>query len=530
MLALLAILLAAPAMPPPQPLLVFKGNLVLFDDVYRSFLDLPADTAATAANARTVALRLRRFLRKAGYELARVSAHVEGAQIVVEIDEGQLDKIVFVGASVVEVLRLKLELNMPERVFNRPELERQLQRIAGRKHAASFAYELVPVDVPGKSLGPQLDELWSIDNLPIFQAGRPYELHILVTAGPYHTGLLPEIEINSIEGGGIGATYNGGSLLPRPGEERVEELPGSDELDRWHASGRIAGAIQQRLDTHVTHVAFTRAFVDLGWDGPVFSQWLRPTLRGRADLSDRQRPDLLVESAKFLTIEAGTELVGTPLTQLRLSIGLGFQRRWLFAIHPIAGSLVDTAAIAQTRPYGETRLTSVLNPGTIRRDRLHELDLDMRLYGRATDARSSTLRLVGRYQKMVPIGWHEFWIEGHGAYLSGDVLFPEEESLGGVLRGPFSSVYARKVVGVGAELRVSLLRDLFKVGIYDNVASYGGIDRLTNLESFRIADSIGLGVHALIIDEFALDVWIGQGFNSSGNTDTGIALTLRQAY
>jgi hypothetical protein len=277
-------------------------------------------------------------------------------------------------------------------------------------------------------------------------------------------------------------------------------------------------------------VVFTRAFADLGWDGPVFKQWLRPTLRGRADLSDRQRPDLLLESAKFLTIEAGAELVGTPLTQLRLSIGLGFQRRWLFAIHPILGSIVDTAVIAQTRPYGETRLTAVLNPGTIRRDRLHELDLDMRLYGKAADNRSGTLRLVGRYQKMVPIGWHEFWIEGHGAYLQGDVLFPEEESLGGVLRGPFSSVYTRKVVGVGAELRVSLLRDLFKVGIYDNVASYGGIDRLTNRESFSIADSIGLGVHALIIDEFALDIWIGQGFNSAGNTDTGISLTLRQAY
>jgi hypothetical protein len=528
MLALLVILLAAPATP--QPLLVFKGNLVLFDDVYRSFLDLPTDTPATAANARSVAARLKRFLHKAGYELARVSTHVEGAQIVVEIDEGQLDKIVFVGANVVEVLRLKLELNMPERVFNRPELERQLQRIAARKHAATFAYELVPVEVPGKSLGPQLDEMRSIDNLPVFQGGRPYELHILVVSGPYSTGLMPEIEINSIEGGGLGVTYNGGPLLPQPGGEPVEALPGTEELDRWHAGGRIAGAVQQRLDTHVTHLAFTRALAELGWDGPVFSGWLRPALRGHADLSDRQRGDLLVESAKFLTLEAGTELVGTPITQLRLSVGLGVERRFLFAIHPVAGSTVSTAVIAQTRPFGETHLTAVLNPGTIRRDHLQELDLDVRLYGRAAENRPGTLRVLSRYQKMVPLGWHEFWIEGHGSYRAGDVLFPEEESLGGVLRGPFSGEYTRKLLGVGAELRVSLLRDLFKVGIFDNVASYGGIDRLTNRESFRVANSFGLGVHALIIDEFALDLWIGDGFNSVGRTDQGAQLTLRQAY
>lgn len=523
-------LLAAPATP--RPLLVFRGNVVLFDDVYRSFLDLPADTPATPANARSVAVRLRRFLRKAGYEIASVSARVEGSQIVVDIDEGQLDKIVFVGASVVEVLRLKLELNLPERVFNRPELERQLQRMAARRHVPTFAYELVPVEVPGTSYGSQLQlgELGPIDSVTVFQPGRPYELHILVVAGQYHTGLSPELEINSIEGAGIGATYNGGPLLPLPGEDTIEPLPGSEELDRWHAGARIAGALQQRLDTHVTYLAFTRALGELGWDGPVFSKWLRPTLRGHADYSDRQRSDLLLESAKFLTLEAGAELVGTPLTQLRLSLGLGFERRFLFGIHPVAGSTFPPTAIAQTRPFGETRLSAVLNPGTIRRDRLHELGLDVRLYGRGMANRPNTLRITSHYQKMYPIGWHEFWIQGRGSFRAGDVLFPEEESLGDVLRGPFSSEYARKLAGGGVELRVSLLRDLFKVGLWDSMASYGGIDRITNRESFRFVNAFGVGLHALIIDEFALDFWIGDAFNTQGRTDQGASLTLRQAY
>ena len=64
------------------PLLVFRGNVALVEDVYRSVLELPANTKATPANARSVAQRLRRFLHNAGYSLATVAAHAQGAVVV----------------------------------------------------------------------------------------------------------------------------------------------------------------------------------------------------------------------------------------------------------------------------------------------------------------------------------------------------------------------------------------------------------------------------------------------------------------
>jgi hypothetical protein len=74
------------------PLLVFHGNVALVENVYRTALDLPAGTKATSASARAVAARLQKFLHDSGYVLASVRARAERDQIVVDVDEGRLDK------------------------------------------------------------------------------------------------------------------------------------------------------------------------------------------------------------------------------------------------------------------------------------------------------------------------------------------------------------------------------------------------------------------------------------------------------
>src|SRR5712672_3624360 len=108
------------------PLLVFQGNVALVEDVYKTTLDLPAATKATPATARAIAARLQKFLHDSGYVLATVRARAEGEQIVVDIDEGRLDKIIFLGGGAFETLRLRFDLNIQNEVFNQPDLERQL--------------------------------------------------------------------------------------------------------------------------------------------------------------------------------------------------------------------------------------------------------------------------------------------------------------------------------------------------------------------------------------------------------------------
>src|SRR3954465_5366184 len=216
------------------PLLVFHGNVALLDDVYRSFLDLPANTRATEETARQVAIRVSRFLHRAGYGLATVRAHAKGEQILLQIDEGRLDKVIFLGGGAFETLRLRLELHIQQDVFNRYELERQLRDLAKRMGLSEFAYEIVPV--AGAPAHVQAEDIDPIEkySFGMVRPGRPYELHILVQPGVFRPGLSPELEIDSAEGGGVGATYHSGRLL--------------FDDDRWQVSGRAAGALRQRLD------------------------------------------------------------------------------------------------------------------------------------------------------------------------------------------------------------------------------------------------------------------------------------------
>src|SRR4051812_7505015 len=500
------------------PLLVFRGNVALLEDVYRSFLDLPASTRANPATARTVSTRLASFLHRAGYALATVRARAEGEQIVVDIDEGRLDKVIFLGGGAFETLRLRLDLNIQQDVFNQPDLERQLSSLARRLGLGEFAYEIVPVpNVTSPRV--QLDDIEPIEKMSmgLVRPGRPYELHILVQPGRFRPGISPELEVDSVEGGAIGATYHGGRLF----------FP----EDRWELGGRVAGALRGQLDGSGSTFTFTRALVELRYEAPPLFGVLRPLLRGSADLTNRQRGDLGLERFMFATLDGGAALLFLPIPQIRISLGGGLERRFLYDLEPVGGSTFSSSfRYIETRPYGEATLELTFDPGALRRDRHHRLYLDARIYGPPDGSRPQTAHLEGWYQKMVPFGWNELWIETRGISRTGDVLFPEEISIGGLLRGPFGAEYARKAAALLLEFRYSLMRDVFKLGIFHNVAAYGVIDRLGNRETLTGANATGIGVHALLIDEFQLDAWIGVGWNTAGKFDRGAALAIRQAF
>jgi hypothetical protein len=320
-----------------------------------------------------------------------------------------------------------------------------------------------------------------------------------------------------VEGGAIGATYHSGRLF--------------FQEDRWELGGRIAGALRQELDGTGSTFTFTRALGELQYETPPIAGVLRPSLRGSAALNDNQRPDLRLESYMYAAMEAGIHLVFTPVPLIRSSVGGGVQRRLLYSLEPVSGSTFTSSySVAQTRSFAEAFLEITFDPETLRRDRHHRLGFDARVFGPAEPPGQSALHLGGWYQKMFPFRWHELWVELNGMSRTGWVLFPEEASMSGPLRGPFGDQYARKFGALDLEFRYSLVRDVFKLGLFHNLVAYGAIDRTTDKEKLTLADAFGLGIHALLIDEFQLDAWFGVGWSTLGSFDRGAALQIRQAF
>jgi hypothetical protein len=256
-------------------------------------------------------------------------------------------------------------------------------------------------------------------------------------------------------------------------------------------------------------------------------------MRAGFDLSDRQRPDLNLESFKFATLGASGQLAFVPTGYLRASITLGIERRLLFSPVAAAGEIppMSIVPLAQTRLFGELGLKLTFDPESLRLDHHHQVTLAARAYTPPHADSDGALHLDLRWQKFFPFGWHELWFEALGISRTGFVLFPEEVSIGGdALRGPFGTEYARQQAAFQTEFRYSLLRDVFKLGLFNNVVAYGRIDRTTNAQSAALADGIGVGFHALLIDEFALDAYYSIGFATGNRFDRGASLSIRQAF
>jgi len=146
----------------PEPAwLHIRGNRVLPEEVYINALHLPSDAQPDLATAQYIEEALYGFLVKGGYELAAVGAVVTDRGIDVQIDEGQLEKIVFTGRLTFNTLRFRLQLYIEQEVFNRPALERQIAQLSDKIGLPVVKWSLVPTPHP-EHVGPQLESLGAI--------------------------------------------------------------------------------------------------------------------------------------------------------------------------------------------------------------------------------------------------------------------------------------------------------------------------------------------------------------------------------
>ncbi len=530
---LLALASGATASQAPRSLLVFRGNVVLTDEVYLYLLDLPANSKATEALADEVEGRIARFLRRCGYDLATVSATVKDAQIIVDIDEGRVDRIVFLGESAVGTLLFRLQTLLPFNVFDRPMLQRQLALLKEQFNLRSVRWQIVSV---GKKEDPiPIEVLQNLrdEALKRLRAGdlavRPTGFELRITVEHYHRGgFSPVLGIgaNGIE---VGVGYQRPDLLLRDDSVELET--------------RVAGNTRQRIDTGQRELFLSHLSEAVRWFSPRLfrNDRLRFFVEGGADMISRQRIDLDLNSFRFVTLDGSLNLNASLGRNVSLSLGAGYERRWLFDVQPATAATPLLPQVAgtprvQTRLFATASLHALLPPEELRYDRKHRADLLCTIYGLpsvpvlAPNQPRLQARIEAQYQRVRYFGYHELWLQARSYLLFGEVPFPDDYQVSDVTRGTFGSLFVRKVGGPRVEFRFALLRDVLQFGLYDDAALYGALDRSNN-ETLNFVNTVGFAVHALLVDSFQLDIYLGTGISSQqGNVNTGLALSLVQAY
>ncbi len=504
----------------------FEGNLVLPDEVYTSVLELAAAATSSTpvtldATARFVEFHLTGFLRASGYLLATVEANPDPrGEVLIRIDEGRLDRIIVVGQGLVRTLEVQLNLDLPQRVFNRFIIERQLAELVRRRSLDEATYQVVPMEqidhggiqlTPSSLLGTNLG----------LSPGAPHELLIRLKQPDWRTGFDLGIGFRSPDGFHGSTTYRDGSLLLDDDRTSTELLVAFRSFEALFSSNKNTGV--------------TRVMLNNRWYGPpIFSDLFRPTVELDLQLQSRFRIDLNVDQYLFAPLSLALRLTYEPMRGLQLGVGGGMQFRKLFNVDPENDDVVLQIRTGEQtlRAFAEADLTWNFEPEELRQDRQPRWDLSARFISSGGTAFDQFLRLQSTYQRMFTIGYDEFWFVLAGAALLGDVPFYDEVALGdGFVRlGYGGDFFVRKAAGLNVEYRLSLSRESFKLSLFNDAAIFEELNQDRTGRRLQFTDSVGMGLHFLVMTTFQVNFYGGVGFVPGLRPVPGVSLQVTQAF
>ena len=435
-----------------------------------------------------------------------------------------MNRVVFRGRGSFKTIRFQLALEVPHNVFNALELRRQLDVLGERFGTEGVRYELVHVDHVDH-FGPQLQDL---EGAPmageVFDALRPladvrqdghHELHIHFGESVLKRSFDMTATIEAPEGLTAGLRYRGPGLLFRD--------------DLWQALFSTSLNYFARADES-SYLTWTRTRAALHWFTPrLLGTGLRPSVWVDTDVRTLQRPDLGIERFDWTTLETSLRLGYELRPGMLISLGAGYQYRHLGELKPYEGGQpVSVPDDERNRPYLGAELEMDFDTDEARLDRRHTLRID----GRRNFENPRSWSVGWRYERTFALGWHDLVISSRGRLLAGSVAMPEEVSVGaGLLRGVFvHRYYVNRLAGAGAEMRFSLSRDLFKLSVLMDVATFERRAGEAGGEGWGDASFWGGGFHALIASMWQLNLYYGYGYSFDGGRDRGLSASLRKAF
>jgi len=505
---------------PPFPVR-FSGNVVLTDEVYRAVLDVPPEALPEAETAQLVADQVQRFLLKSGYELSTVSVALEDGGLTVRIDEGRLEKVVFRGRFTLPMLRFKIALDLPKEVFNRPLLEREVALRAKELGIEAPTWELLET-ASFKHEGVQvLDAAIVIAGRSIIRPQQRFELHFTFGEPAWSTGLGVDVRTSWMDGLEVGLNY------------QSKALAFAD--DRWRVALMGGLGLRNDLPQNNIYVFPSRLIADALWYSPAIDESgsSRGVLSLHTEGIARQRRDFGLENYFALRTELSANVQVRPHRAVSLFAGAGLQYFLVGGLQAPLGapSPITIADPTRLRSFVEARLDLVVFDGDSRWDRRHALFLEGRLSANVTRFDLPTFAEArAGYQLVIPLGWHDVWIRGKGTWMSGDVLFPFEEVLGEHLPAVFGDIWVQKAGGVRTEFRYSLVRDIFKVGVFANALAFAEEPRDGSKAIPRFGAGLGPTTHLLIEGIFQLDLFLNFSLLSNGRFSTGLLVWLNKVF
>jgi len=476
------------------------------------------DPEAAAAEVRAVVLD---FLIASGYELARVQARVTSDGVVLDIDEGQLDKVIFLREGTLANIELRFALHLPSEVFNRPLLEEKLAKLIADSDITAAHWELVPTR-PVEHAGIQVEEPRLIRGLRLLNPGAHHELHIRLERSIAREGLDVGLGLSGSDGLFVKAGYRIGDVI--------------FSKDRLHTEARAGFYLGNGPESDRNPLGVSRLRGMVRWSPiPLGFEGIRAFAELDANLFGRRRDDLAIANYYFMPIAASVVIEAQILEGVTMTLGAGGEQRFLFGLDTPeeAQPLIDKTADDDLRFFLTFGAEWILDPKELRADRQHRAALNLRFLGAGQSERAAAItKAYLEYENTISLGWDELRYGFHGAHQWGRVPYYDELSIGdGFLRSGFGTqIYTNRAAAIALEYRISLSRDTLKVSVFNDAAVYQRLDDLREEIDYPFADTFGGGLHVLFFDAFQLNTYVGVTVDQALGLDLGVKVELTRAF
>jgi hypothetical protein len=474
------------------------------DEVLRMAGRPPRSCDARERWAKSAADRIVRTGRARGYDYARVWFElVPPCTVRVEVDEGYMHRVVFVGASAYRTLLMRVDVNLPREVFHRTTLERALAELQA-KHGLLNAYYGVRESSP-----PAATQIAGVDANP-----RVLTIYV-VTPERFGWDLALELDLRW-------------GLVPTAGVT----VPGVllDD-DRLHAEASVAVPYRRYAFEETPAFQWVHGEITLGYRFPWFADGhLAPAVVASTQLSQYHRVDVGLESFYLVRTVAAVRAVVAFPPRFGVSLGGGLDHALAFLARRSADpddALRSAGDLDELRYTVLLEATLSLATEVLRRDQRDDLGLSLRFASSGAGDWMLDTRLSA--QLWFHLAAHDLVLRARGVYIAGDVRFWDEEGLGGSYqRVSFGNRYwVREAAQLVVAARFAVWENILKLGVFHDGSVFG--DRTGGGLRVGLANAFGPALHWILFDFVALDVYYGFGFDRHG-FDHALSFELRTVF
>jgi hypothetical protein len=492
---------AASAAPTPAQAATFEitGTRFVSQKRIRAAAGMPPPLKALHEPwARRAVRRIVSEYRSLGYTWARAwwRSGSDG-KMRIHIDEGRMDRVVFIGPSVWRAVLLRAGLNLPGQVYHAPTVQKELRSIR-RRYGFARVYHRVAEDSEARPT--PLGTLAPVRIMRVYAVSREsFGWGFDIDTNP-NWGLLPAV------------AYRHGGLLVGD--------------DRFRAQLEIAVPYRRYLfeaepETHWVHggakvsyrtVALTRAR-------------LAPLIEAAGAVSRYQREDLGLDRYYTARVESVLSLAVLAGTDYSLAIGGGYQAIDLFAQRRI-GEEEGPPDVAVGRYLAQARLELQPGPRSMRRDLRNRVVLLVRVAEGGDSRRITDTEL--KFLFAWAVGVHDLLLRGRGVWLRGDVTFFDEKPLAGETQRAYfaSRFWVRRAGQLETAARFGLGTSEIQLGLFHDISVF---ENVSNGGEAALANAFGPSLHLILFDLLAVDVYSAFGFSPAG-FGHDIGLSVHSAY